>query len=261
MRYLKLLVMFARTSLLTELEYRANFIGQIFLGLLWAFITLISVSVFFSHTQTLGGWTYPQALIVVGLFAIINSMIECFLEPNIKRLIEMVRQGTLDFVLIKPVDSQFMATLRYSRLNGLGDFSAGVLMILYAFAQLAYRPSLLNLVHFGFVLIMGFIVVYSIWVLIATTSFWLVKVNNLTELFRSVYDTARFPISTFRGVLRMMLTYVMPIAFITSFPAQAILGQLDTLTTRLSALIATIAFIGSNRLWHYAIRNYSSASS
>ena len=59
----------------------------------------------------------------------------------------------------------------------------------------------------------------------------------------------------------MVLTYVMPIAFITSFPAQAILGQLDTLTTLLSALIATIAFIGSNRLWHYAIRNYSSASS
>jgi ABC-2 type transport system permease protein len=253
--------MFVRTSLLTELEYRANFAAQFFLGVFWAFITLISVWVFFSHTSTLGGWTYSQALVVVGVFALVNSLIECLLEPNVKRLIEMVRQGTLDFVLTKPVNSQFMATLRYTRLNGLGDFVSGILMIIWAFSQMNYSPALPALLKFIFVFLMGFLTIYGIWVLIATTSFWLVKVNNLTEFFRAIFETGRFPVSTFRGVLRVVLTYIMPIAFITTIPAQALLDKIDVITLPISALIASIAFLGSHQIWNYAIRNYSSASS
>ncbi|MCW1967564.1 MAG: ABC-2 family transporter protein [Anaerolineae bacterium] len=260
-KYIKLLGVFIRASLLTELEYRANFIAQIFLGLLWAVVVWVSVLIFFAHTTTLGGWEYAQVLIVVGMFSLINGLIECMLAPNVKRLIEMVRLGTLDFVLLKPVSSQFMTTLRYTRFNGIGDFSAGVLTIIYAFGQMTYRPSLEAIVQFACVFLMACLTVYSIWVFIATASFWLVKVNNLTELFRSIYDTGRFPITTFQGGVRFFLTYVMPIAFITTFPAQAFLGKLDAATTLTSVAIAAITFIASNRFWNFAIRNYSSASS
>ena len=96
MKYLKLLAVFMNSSLLVDLEYRANFIVQAIMGVFQTGITYISVALFFTHTDNLGGWTYEQSLIIVGLFSIINGVIYVFMQPNIKRIVEMVRDGDPD---------------------------------------------------------------------------------------------------------------------------------------------------------------------
>src|SRR5262245_57487641 len=114
MRYLRLLTLFLKSSLLVELEYRANFIAQALLAVFSAGITFVSVAVIYLHTDSLGGWTYDQALVIVALFTLIDGLIEVILQPNVHKIIQMVREGTMDFVLTKPVNSQFLATLRYA---------------------------------------------------------------------------------------------------------------------------------------------------
>ncbi len=261
MRYLKLLLLFVKTSLLTELEYRANFIAQVLLGALWALVSILSITLFFSHTDRLGGWSYEQAMVVVGIYTIIDGIIFATLEPNVKKLIDMVRQGTLDFVLLKPINSQFMVSAREMKFSGFADMTAGAITIIYALTRAGYTPTLASLAQFALMLLTALLIVYSVWIMMATTSFWFVKVNNLSEAFRAIFDTARFPVSTFQGGLRIVLTFVLPVAFITTVPAQAMLGMLDLRTMLIGFAIGAGVFVFSARFWNYAIRNYSSASS
>lgn len=261
MRYVTLLAIFLKNSALRELEYRANFAAETLLGVLYAGITVVGVGVFYGQTDALGGWSFGEAMIVVAMFTLMNGVIHSVFEPNVQDLIGMVRDGKLDFVLVKPVNSQFISTLRRYRFSGVSDFAAGAVILGAAFSQLGYTPSPAALALFAVMFGVAVLIVYSIWVVIATTSFWFVKVNNLSELFRAVYDTARFPVSTFSGVIRLALTFVVPVAFITTFPAQAVLGRLDAAAVAVALAFGLALFAGSAAFWRYAIRNYSSASS
>ncbi len=224
-------------------------------------VTLLSVSVFYAHTDEIGGWTYDQVLVLVGLFTFMGGFIGTFLQPNVQKIIEMVRQGTLDFVLTKPINSQFMSSLRYSQAFSLLDMASGAAIVAIAFGRLGYTPSLAAAAQFAVMLAMAALIVYSIWMVIATLAFWLVKVDNMAELFNSVYDAGRFPITTYQGLIRLMLTFAIPIAFITTFPAQAALGLLETPVMVLAIAMGAGMFGFSALFWRYAIRNYSSASS
>ena len=261
MRYLRLFFLFLKASVLVELEYRANFVARALVALFWVGVTLVSVSVFYAHTDAVGGWSYDQALVIIGLFTWMGGFIQAFLQPNAQKIIEMVRQGTFDFVLTKPVDSQFLASLRHPQAFNVIDMASGTAIILLAFSRLGYTPDLLAAAQFALMLAAAMLIVYSIWMVIATLSFWLVRVDNMAELFNSVYDTGRFPVTTFQGVIRFALTFVVPIAFVTTFPAQAVLGLLDPPVLLLAAAMGLGMFSFSALFWRYAIRNYSSASS
>lgn len=261
MKYLKLLAVFLKSSLLVDLEYRTNFVVQAVMGLFQAGITFISVALFFNHTDTLGGWSYDQALVIVGMFALINGVIMFILQPNIKRIVEMVRDGTMDFVLTKPVNSQFMATLRHTKYSGMADMIAGFAIMGYAFSRMGYTPGAPALAAFVVMLAVAILIVYSIWLVIGATSFWFVKIDHMSELFNSLFDTARFPISAFNGLMRLFLTFVLPVAFITTFPAQAVLGLLDVSTFLVALLIGAALFIAGSLFWRHTVRSYTSASS
>jgi len=261
LKYLRLFALFVKSSILMELEYRANFIAQGTLGTLYAGISVVTVLLVFSQTDRLGGWSLDQGLVVVGIFIAFDGLTESFIQPNIRKLIDGIRTGTFDFTLLKPVDSQFMTMFRYMRLNGLMDFAAGVVVIVIALSRLGLPVSALQVLTFLVTLVMAALIIYALQLMLATSAFWFVKVDNFTEAFRALYDTARYPVSAFRGLTRLTLTVIVPIAFMTTVPAQALLGMLD------GALLAgSLAFgLGltalSVALWRRALRSYSSASS
>ncbi len=261
MRYARLFGLFLKASFLVELEYRANFAARAMVSVFWAGVTLVGAGVFYSHTDTVGGWTFDEALVIIGLFTFMGGVIQTFLQPNVQRIIEMIRLGTLDFVLTKPVNSQFMASLRYSQMFSIVDMLLGVAIVVWALFRLRYAPDLLTLAQFALMLVMAILIVYSIWMVIATLAFWLVKVNNMAELFNSVYDTGRFPVTTFQGLIRLALTFVVPIAFITTFPAQSLLGWLDATTLLAAVAMGVGLFTASALFWRRAVRSYSSAGS
>lgn len=261
MRYLRLLIIFYKNCLLTDLEYRTNFMVNVFMSVFWILFALLGLQVLFLHRDSIGDWNYYEAMLVTGLFVLFNGFIDAFLEPNIRRIVEQVRDGTFDFVLIKPINSQFLATFRYVSLWKLADMFLGLGIVVYSVSRLDVSPSPARVLLFALLLSGAAVIVYSIWVLMVTTAFWFVKIENITELFMAVYETGRFPVSVYPAWIRGILTFVLPVAFITTFPAAVILGRFDTGLLIWAIVLAVALFVISSRFWNYAVRRYSSASS
>jgi len=113
----------------------------------------------------------------------------------------------------------------------------------------------------GIVLCCGVVLLYAVWFAIMTCSFWLVQVNNLDVLFFAVFEAARYPVGYFRGAMRALLTFVVPVAFATTFPTDALLGRVDPRLVPLGLGLAALSLVATHRFWNLAVRSYSSASS
>ncbi|MCL5950351.1 MAG: ABC-2 family transporter protein [Chloroflexi bacterium] len=261
MRYLKLLSIFYKYSLLSELEYRVNLLANIFMSVFWLVWAIVGVTVFFLYADKMGDWTYPEVLMVVALFTLFSGLMEAFLRPNIGAVIDQIRDGTFDFVRLKPVNVQFMASFRNIVIWHLSDVVIGIGLIVYALGLMHIVPSLAQLAVFALMLVAAMAMVYSLWLTTAALAFWFVRLDNITELFYGFYEAGRYPVTIYRGVVRALLTFVVPVAFVTTFPASALLGRLDTGTVLTGVAFALVLFAFSSSLWSYALRHYSSASS
>ena len=261
MRYLKLLSIFYKYSILKELEYRVNFLSNAFMSVFWLVWGIVGVSVFFLHGDTMGGWTFPEVLMVIGLFTFFNGVMESLLRPNVGAVIEQVRDGTFDFVLTKPVNAQFISSLRNIVIWRLVDVVIGLGVIVYALGQLHVSPTYSQIGFFVAMVLSGILIVYSMWLMMVSLAFWFVKIDNITELFYAFYEAGRYPVTIYRGAVRILLTFIVPIAFVTTFPAAALLGRIDQPMTLFGFTLAIGLFFVSNRFWNFALRYYASASS
>jgi ABC-2 type transport system permease protein len=260
-RYLSLFGLFARNSLQIALEYRADFAVACFQSSFWLVWGVVGTLVFFQFTGTLGGWTLPQALLVVGMFRIFEGVIDGVMRPNITRIVEHIAKGTMDFVLLKPVDSQFLASLRQLNLMTLPDFAVGFGLIGYGLWMQRLVPGPLEILAFALLLACATVIAYSLWMLLTTTAFWLVRIENVAEVLTAIYETGRYPVSAFGPGLRIVLTFLVPVAFMTTFPAAALLGTLEPLYLALAPAMAAALLLVTRAFWRHALRSYTSASS
>jgi len=260
-RYVRLFGVQLRTAALTAMQYRADFVVRGFIALLWTSITLIPLLVVFGTRKAVASWSFPEALVVVGWFTLLRGVLEGAISPSLTAVVEHVRKGTLDFVLLKPADAQFLVSTANFEPWRAVDALAAMLIFGYAFHLLGRRPGagqvLLGLVFLG----LAVLILYSIWILVVSAAFWVVKVDNLSYLFGSIFDAARWPISVFQGPLRFVFTFVFPLAVMTTYPAMALLGTL-TARTALFALAGGLVFAAlARRVWRRALALYTSASS
>ena len=260
-RYAGLLRVQMGVSALTAMQYRADFLVRGLMALLWMAVTLIPLVVVFGVRENVAGWTFPESLVVVGWFTMLRAVLEGAVSPSLTAVVEHVRKGTLDFVLLKPADAQFLVSTAKFEPWRVVDVAGALVVFGYAFAKLGRWPSPANVAAgLGF-LLLAVLVLYSIWILVVSAAFWVVKVDNLSYLFGSLFDLARWPISVFRGTLRFVFTFIFPIALMTTTPALALLGRLDA-RTGLAALVGSVAFAAIARgVWRRALALYTSASS
>ncbi|WP_245557559.1 ABC transporter permease [Deinococcus peraridilitoris] len=247
-------------SLSAQLEYRGNFFAGLLESLGQIGIGFLSLSLFFRNSSALGGWSLPEAALVLGFYMLTISFISVFLYPNLSRIAEQVRLGTMDFTALKPLDAQFHVSTRNLNAFRMGDGLIGLVVVIWALVQLG-GVGVVALLAGVVLYLCALAIVYSIFLILATTAFWWVKVENITELFTGLLGAARFPASSFPGWVRAFLTFVVPITFITTVPAQAMLGRSTLTLTLVSPLIALALLAISRLFWLYALRSYTSASS
>ncbi|MBI5497856.1 MAG: ABC-2 family transporter protein [Deltaproteobacteria bacterium] len=243
------------------MQYRADFLLQGLLGLMWVGVSLIPLNVLYRDRQSIAGWTWPQALLVTGWFTALRAALEGAVSPSLTAVVEHVRRGTLDFVLLKPADSQFLvSTARFEPWKVL-DLGASFVIMGWAFHQMGRAPAPLDLAAAALLGLVALIVLYSMWILVISLSFFIVRADNLSFLFSSLLDAARWPVQVFRGALRFLFTFIFPLALMTTYPAMAMMGTLDA-TTAGTALLVGFSFAAVARVvWLRALRNYTSASS
>jgi len=260
MNTLRLLWTFLRVGMMSEAAYRINFIVQLFQSLLGLGTALGGLAVVFSYTKTLAGWKPDEVIALVGVYILVGGVIGVVIQPSMEQLIESVHQGTLDFTLTKPEEAQLLVSVRsvdiWEILNILLGF--GVLGI--ALTRLEGAVGLAQAGEFAVLLLAGGVIVYSFWLILATLSFWFVRVENILVIFQSLYEAGRWPVSMYPGWMRFGLTFLVPVAFAVTVPAEALTGRL-TPASALGALGLALALLILSRLfWKAGLRNYSGAS-
>lgn len=258
-RYLNTWRRFWSASISAEMEYRMNFTLAALNSLGGLAGGLFGLDLFYRHGAQLGGWTWEQALTVFGLFIFLNGITASVLTPNLTRIVEYVHKGTLDFVLLKPIDSQFWLSLRNATPWGLPDMLFGLGVITYAALKMNLDP--LQMVYAIVPLLLAVIVLYSLWFIVGCLSIWYVKVWNATEVLRTFLDAGRYPISAFPALIRVFFTFIVPVAFMTTIPAQVMLGNADWRWLLAEAAVAIGLFTFTRFFWRFALRFYTSASS
>lgn len=260
MKVLRLFYVFFRVSVLNETAYRANFFVQLFQSLLELATALAGLAVIFSYTTALGGWRPDEMLALVGVYFLIGGIISLVIQPGMSALIDSVRDGTLDFTLTKPEDAQLLVSIQHVAVFSLIDLLLGLGVLITALVRLRENIGGWQAAGFIGMLLAGGMIVYSFWLILASLSFWFVRVENLLEIFRSMYEAGRWPISLYPGWLRFALTFVVPVAFATTIPAEAITGRLGGGTLLGAFGLAAVLFILARLVWKLGLRHYSGAS-
>ncbi len=260
MRYLRLFGVFFRVSALGELSYRVNFVMQLLESLVELGTAFAGLAVIFSYTDNLGGWKPDEVLALVGVFFLVGGAIRLLIEPSMESLIESVRDGTLDFLLTKPEDAQVLASLQRVEIWKLTDVGLGVSVLAFALIRLGERVGVYQVVGFASALIAGGGIIYSFWLILATLSFWFVRVENILVIFQSVYEAGRWPVTIYPKWLRFGLTFVVPVAFATTVPVQALAGHISWGMVLGAFALAAVLLVLSRYCWRAGLRRYSGAS-
>ena len=260
-RYLKLLAVQLRTSLLLSMQYRSDFFIDGFIEVFWTLTQLVPLLVIFHSRRSIAGWTFGEALLVTGWFTLLQGVLEGAINPSLTSVVEHIRKGTLDFILLKPADAQFMvSTARFYPWRAVNVITA-VVMFAVGFHDIGHGPEPADLALAAGLLVVAVALLYSMWMLAVCAAFYVVKIDNLTHLFNAIFDAARWPQAVFRGAVRAIFTFVIPLALMTTYPAEAMLGRLSA-GPALGATAGAIAFLVLSRLaWVRAIGKYTSASS
>jgi ABC-2 type transport system permease protein len=231
------------------------------LALAWTYLGLVPLYVALHARPPLEGWTYEEALVVVGWFTIMNGVLYGAVSPSLIAVVEHIRKGTLDFVLMKPADAQFLVSTAKFEPQRAVDILAGVGIIAWAFSLMHTAPALSAVALAAALLAVAISVLYSICILAVSVAFWVVRLDNLTYLLNSLLDFGRWPIGIFKGFVRFFFTVVIPIALMTTYPAEALLGRLSAPTAVLGIVGAAAFTLLGRFVWTRALGRYTSASS
>ena len=260
-KYLQIYSLFNYTSFAIEMEYKINVLIDLITSLLGLIGSVFLLSIFFDNTVLIGGWSFEQALIIQGIYTILNGVTNTWFSPNLTEIVKYIREGTLDFVLIKPIDSQFWISFKRISPSGLIEIVLGILVLIYCLYKNDIEITLSLFLLFSITLVCSISILYSLWFLISTTTIWFVKTWNATEVLRSFLYVGRFPLNSFSFSLRIFFSTVVPITFITTIPSELILGIAPIWKIILEIIVSYIFIYISREFWKYALRFYSSASS
>ena len=278
--YFGVFLTFARNSLVRDMTFRGNFLIECVTSVTWMAMNLGFYLIIFKYTRQIAGWDQYEFFAFLSTTMIVNSLVQSFFMPNCEEVSELIRTGGLDFALLKPIDTQFLISLRKVEWAGLSNFFAGVFLLSYSLWQMAYRSDTplvltpLSLALYALFCLCGVAIMYSVMISLAATSIWLGQNRSLYDFWFYITNFSRYPMEIYDGPwgnpLRMIFTFVLPILLVVNVPARVIAwpfgadAEQSTLTMYLAAftLLATLlSMLASRWLFTAALRGYRSASS
>ncbi len=265
LRTLSLFWLFVRVSVQNFAAYRVDFIVRFFLSAMHLGAELLAVWTIFHNTHDLNGWQRDHMLVLVGVYRLVAGGIRMSIVPNMRKVLTDIRDGTLDFVLLKPINSQVLVSIREFVVWRVTDVLLGAAVALYGGFLLSERLAPGPVLLFFLMLAAAFAIIYSIWLMLATLCFWFIRVQNIEMVFWNVFEAGRFPIAIYRPWVQWVLTFIVPLAFITTFPAAALAGTdgvagVPPWSPVAAILIAGLMLAVSNRFWRFGLKHYSGAS-
>jgi ABC-2 type transport system permease protein len=260
-RYQRVYAACLRNCLARELEFRTSFVLSAGSTILWAIFSMLLAGLVFSNVRQVAGWDLDRMFVLTGSFLIVEGLSSALFQRNMQRLSEMVNKGELDFVLTRPISSQFLVSIRYVNFGDLPTAAVGVAYVAIGLSRLGIVPGPFEVV--GYLLLIGcaLLSLYALWFMAVTLVLWTGRINNISAIAPPFIEMARMPSDVYRGLVKPLLTYGLPIAAIATLPSKALLGVLEAGLLPYQLGLTAVLLWASHRFWHYSLRRYSSASS
>ena len=218
------------------------------------------LSLVYSHTTTLHGWTESELLSLLGVQILLGGVIHAFIQPNMEKLMEDVQQGTLDFALTKPEDGQVLVSVRQIKIWQVVEMLSGLIVLLVGLTGVKSSVGASDAFGFFVALGIGTVLVYCFWLIVTIGAFWVVRMEHVLELFEGVYQTGRWPIGVYPAWLRYSVTFLVPVGLAVTVPAQAVTSRLHWHTMLVALFFSAALFAFTRWFWHFGLRRYSGAS-
>lgn len=261
-RYASLYGALWRNSVVREMGFKANFLLWIVVELLWFALQLSFIVVIYSHTDRIGDWSKWQVVLLVGASHFIQQLFTALFLTNCVQISEYIRTGKLDFMLLLPVNTRFIVSLRQVDLGGFLNAASAVAVMFYAGRQLDLTPTLAQV--FGFIVLcaIGTLVHYSLMFLLASVSFWTVRAQGIVWGYYNLFNIARLPDAAFGGFFKAFFTFAIPMLLVANVPAKLLVNKLSSPLDMLILFGMSLAcFFVSELAWRFSLRHYTSASS
>jgi ABC-2 type transport system permease protein len=260
-RYWRVYAACLRNCLARELEFRTSFALTAGSTVLWAIFSMVLAGLIFTNVRQVAGWDLDRMFVLTGSFLIVDGLAFGLFQRNMQRLSELVNKGELDFVLTRPISSQFLVSIRYVDFADLPTTVVGVVYVLIGVGRLGLTPGPLEVG--GYVLLVGcaLLSLYAIWFMAVTLVLWTGRINNIAAVVEPFQGLARMPSDVYRGLVKQIFTYGLPIAVIATLPSKALLGVLEPGMVPYQIGLTAVLLWGSHRFWHFSLRRYTSASS
>nr|WP_298686218.1 ABC-2 family transporter protein [uncultured Dongia sp.] len=259
-RHGRLLGQFMANSVQQDLEYRTSFVINMVNSLIGLGATAIILYAMFERSDTVGGWDFNAVIVLLGVFAIADAVTGLVFRPSLHKVAEYIEQGSMDYMLLKPVNLQFTVSLRAWSIWHVPNLLIGFALVVYGMAEagtLTWDHAIMALIALG----AGLITLYALWAIVTVSAFWFVRISNAQMILYALMGASRFPVTIYPTWLRLMFTFVLPIAFITNVPAEAAVRHATWALVGGSVAVAMISFALSVAAWRIAVRYYTSASS
>ncbi len=260
--YLTIYRLLWRNSVIREMSFKANFILWIFVEMLWFSLQLIFVEVLYRQTDHIASWTKWEVVMLMGASHFIQMLFGAFFLSNFVQLSEHIRTGKMDFMLLLPVNTRFLVSLRQVDLGGFINAAAGLGIMAYAAHRLHWTPTFGQAVVFVVLCLAGVLIHYSLMTIICSVSFWTVRAQGLVWGYYNLFSLARLPDEAFRGLFKAFFTFAVPMLLVANVPVKWLLARLASPWEIVLLLVASVAaLLVSEMVWRFALRHYTSASS
>ena len=261
-RYAGIYMALWKNSVTRETMFKGNFLLWIIVEFLWFGLQLTFIGVLYLHTEHIGSWTKWQVVMLIGASHFIQQLFQAFFLINCTNLSELVRTGKLDFLLLLPINTRFVVSLRQVDLGAFINAVSGLTVMAYAAKQMSYVPTIPHVIIFFALCIAGVLIHYSLMFLLATISFWTVRAQGIVWGYYNLFNIARMPDEAFGGVFRAVFTFVLPMLLVSNVPARVVSNKIDSaLPIVLLVAMSIVCFVVSELGWRASMRHYTSASS
>ena len=257
----KLISAFLKVNVQMSLAYRADTVVNILLNLMWLGWELLSLNIIFNNTETIGGWGFGELIALLGVFRLVNTMMFALIWPNTEKFNQSIRDGSMDYTILQPVNSMFLVTFSRITVWRAWDLFLAIALIVIGINSSGDTTTPLQILSFIVLTVSGAIVIYSLWIVLISLTFWFTKFDNNVTILHALMDAGRYPVTVYPVWLRIIVTFVIPIAVATTVPLQGLRGDLDVLRMLMFLGIGMISFLIASRVWKAGLKQYSGASS
>jgi ABC-2 type transport system permease protein len=260
-RYLSVYLSFLRNCLIREMGFRGHFFLLVFSNAAWTLLSLAFAGFLFTNVRSVAGWDLDSMIVLTGTFSLVLGILHGLFQTNMSRLSEQVNRGELDYVLIKPIDSQFYVSTRYVNLNEVPTVIIATVTVCTGIVRLGVVPSAIDVCVYVLLVTCAVITFYGLWFASVTLALWSGRINNIAYLIMPIADMGRMPSDIYRGMFRVFFTFIVPVALISTVPARALLGAFDPLMLVYAIGASATAVLFSRWFWRFSLSRYTSASS